>query len=79
MSGKRSPKGSVSVQSFRGWLRLVWTYQGTRQFVYVGLPDNPMNRRIAEARATQIYVDLQSGNYDASLKKYKPESLLLGS
>lgn len=41
--------------------------------MYVGLPDNPMNRRIAEARATQIYVDLQSGNYDPSLKKYKPD------
>ena len=72
---QRAPKGSVSVHAFKGWLRLIWTYGGERQFLYLGLQDNPLNRKLAEAKASQIYGDIRTGNYDPTLKKYKPDYL----
>lgn len=69
---KKSTKGSVVVQVFKERLRLCWSHLGKRYFLYVGLPDNKVNRRVAELKAGQIELDLISGNFDSSLKKYKP-------
>lgn len=35
-----------------------------------------MNRIAAEQKARQIELDILSGNFDATLEKYKPESVL---
>lgn len=47
---------------------------GKRYFLYVGLPDSKVNRVVAEQRARQIEGDLATGNFDPTLKKYKPDS-----
>jgi len=41
--------------------------------LYVGLPDK-VNRTVAEAKARIIEGDLATGNFDLTLRKYKPES-----
>ena len=76
---KRAPKGSVSVEAFKGYLRLRWRYQGKRETLYLGRPDTPLDRKLAENKANQIYGDIQTGNYDPTLAKYKPESQLAES
>lgn len=67
-------KGEVKVSTDKGWLRLVWSYQGKRYFMTLGLPDSKTNRKIAQSRATQIQLDILSGNFDPTLTKYKPSS-----
>ncbi|MCT7952885.1 DUF3596 domain-containing protein [Ancylothrix sp. C2] len=69
----RNRKGSVTVQSFKGVLRLVWSYQGKQRFLYSGLVDTPLNRIVAEGKAKVIEGDLATGNFDPTLAKYKPE------
>jgi integrase len=66
-------KGSVNVEAFKNRLRLVWSCQGKRFYLYVGLPDNQANRKAAEIKARQIELDIVSGNFDPSLTKYKPQ------
>lgn len=70
---KKAPKGTVSVQVFKDRLRLCWSYHGKRYFLYVGLPDSKINRVVAEQKARQIEGDMATGNFDPSLRKYKPE------
>lgn len=70
----RAAKGSVSVTSDRGWLRLRWKHQGKRYTMALGMPDSSVNRQIAQAKAGAIYGDLMSGNFDPTLEKYKPQS-----
>lgn len=65
-------KGDVKIGEDKGWLRLIWTYQGKRFFLTLGLPDNPANRQVAQSKATQIHLDIISGNFDPTLSKYKP-------
>lgn len=68
----RAKKGSVSVGSDRGMLRLVWRYKTHRYTMAVGLPDTTVNRSVAQLKATQIELDIASDNFDSSLKRYKP-------
>jgi integrase len=69
-------KGDVKVNSDKGWLRLVWTYQSKRYFLTLGLPDNKTNLKVAQSRATQIQLDILSDNFDLTLAKYKPTPAL---
>lgn len=69
---KKSPKGTVSIQVFKERLRLCWSYQGKRFFLYLGLPDGKTNRIIAEGKARQIEGDIATKNFDVTLVKYKP-------
>lgn len=71
--GKRAQKGTISVESNNGWLRLRWSHGGKRHVLYLGLPDDEINRLVAEQRAGSIRLDILSGNFDPSLKKYKSE------
>lgn len=71
---KKSAKGTVVVQIFRERLRLCWTFEGKRLYLYMGLPDSAANRKVAEMRARQIELDISSGNFDRTLSKYKPKS-----
>ncbi len=70
---KKSSKGTVSIEEFQGRLRLRWRYQGKRFTLSIGLPDSKVNRQVAQQKATTIELDIASGNFDASLKKYKPQ------
>lgn len=74
---KRAPKrskGTVAVEEFQGRLRLRWRYRDKRYVLTIGLPDSKINRQVAQHKATIIELDMASGNFDLSLKKYKPET-----
>ncbi len=73
---RKAAKGTVVVQVFKERLRLCWSYLGTRYFLSVGLPNSKVNRLVAERRARQIELDIASGYFDPTLKKYKPEATL---
>jgi integrase len=62
----------VKVESFKGWLRLRWSYEGQRLTLSLGLPDSVVNRTAAIAKAATIEGDLATGNFDSSLAKYRP-------
>jgi integrase len=66
-------KGIIKIEVFKDRLRLRWSTSGDRFCIYVGLPDTKINRSAAEAKARQIELDIISGNFDRTLKKYKPE------
>ncbi len=70
---KKSPKGTVTVQTFKGRLRLCWSYQSKRYFLYLELPEGKTNRTVAEGKAKQIEGDIATGNFDRTLVKYKAE------
>lgn len=69
---QRSAKGTVSVEVFQERLRLRWRQGGKRYTLSIGLPDSKVNRTVAQQKASQIQLDLISGNFDPTLKKYKP-------
>ena len=64
--------GLVKIENDNGRLRLRFTYRGDRKSIAVGLPDSAINRIVAQQKATQIELDIASGNFDVTLKKYKP-------
>jgi len=67
------PKGAVNIEVFNDRLRLAWSWQGKRFWLYIGLPDSIANRKAASMKASQIELDMASGNFDPSLAKYKPQ------
>lgn len=76
---KKSPKGTVSVQVFKGRLRLCWSFQRQRYFLYLELPEGKTNRIVAEGKAKQIEGDMATGNFDRTLAKYKPQQRVSSS
>lgn len=66
-------KRLVQVGADKGWLRLRWTYQGKRYALTLGLPDSKVNKTVAQQKANQIELDIASGHFDLSLKRYKPQ------
>ena len=71
---KKSPKGTVSIEEYQGRLRLRWRHLGKRYALSIGLPDSKVNRQVAQQKATIIELDIASGNFDLTLKKYKPHT-----
>ena len=67
------PKGTVNIEVFKDRLRLAWSWQGKRFWLYIGLPDTTANRKAAEIKARTIELDIASNNFDPSLAKYKPQ------
>ena len=70
---KKKAKGTVKIESDKGWLRLRFTHAGKRRAFALGLPDTIINRKFAEQKARQIELDILSSNFDTSLQKYKPQ------
>lgn len=75
----RQSKGTISIETNKGWLRLRWSHNGSRYVLYLGLPDDEVNRLVAEQRAGAIRLDILSGNFDPTLKKYKSEEQITRS
>jgi integrase len=73
---EKAAKGTVSVEVFEGRLRLRWREGGKRYTLSLGLPDSKVNRTVAQQKANQIQLDIISGNFDSTLKKYKPTMLV---
>lgn len=69
----RQKKGTVKVETDKGWLRLRFTYAGQRRASALGLIDTSINRQFAEQKARQVELDIISGNFDTTLQKYKPQ------
>jgi integrase len=70
-------KGRVAIENFRGRLRLVLPrqiFEGKQIRLSLGIPDNPQNRIIAEAKAREIELDYGLGRLDPTLEKYRLES-----
>ncbi len=70
---RKAKKGTVQVKNSNDRLQLVFSWQRQRYYFSTGLPDSPINRKLAEQKARQIELDFVSGNFDASLDKYRPE------
>lgn len=67
---KRSKKGLVEVWGRNGILYLKWTHDGKRYRPSLGLLDTPLNRQVAEQKASDIIADIAYGRFDATLRKY---------
>ena len=67
----KKPKGTVAITVDKGRLRLRWQAEGKRYTLYLGILDTPENRKLAQAKAISIELDVNSGNFDKSLNKYK--------
>lgn len=72
----KASKGTVQVLSSNDRLQLRFRFAGKRHYLSIGLPDNAVNRKAAEAKARQIELDIVSGNFDPTLAKYKPQAAL---
>jgi len=57
-------------------LQLVFSYAGKRHYLSLGLTDNKLNRKAAEAKAKLIESDIAYDRFDSTLAKYKPQSAL---
>lgn len=69
----KSPKGAVTVKSFRGRLRLQLprqVFDGEQKYLSMGLPDTPTNRAVAQAKAQKIELDIVMERFDSSLARY---------
>ena len=73
-------KGAVSVKNSNGRLQLVFSHSvsnssgqlKTKRFYFsVGQPDTPLGRHRAASLATQIQRDIDYGEFDVSLMRYK--------
>ncbi|GAB4215523.1 MAG: hypothetical protein OHK0012_15840 [Synechococcales cyanobacterium] len=61
----KASKGTVAVESVPGrGLRLRWRCCGKRYVLALGLPDSKVNHQVAQQKATQIELDMASGNFD---------------
>ncbi|EAW36289.1 Arm DNA-binding domain-containing protein [Lyngbya sp. PCC 8106] len=72
----RRRKGRVGVSSCKGVLRLSlprFLFEGKRKYLYLGLQDNPDNRKLAEAKARQIEADIIYERFDPTLERYHPQ------
>ena len=68
---KRAKKGSVSVGVDKGWLRLSWRVSGKRYYLTLGLPDDRVNRAIAQQKALAIEKDILYNEFDPTLDKFR--------
>ncbi len=69
--GEKAEKGTVAIKVSNNRLQLVYRYRGQRKYLSLGLPDNRNNRKYAQSVASTIELDIVSGNYDTTQKKYK--------
>lgn len=71
--GGRTIKSAVKVEDDDGRLRLRFSHNGKRYALALGLPQSAVNQLVAQQKAAQIELDIISGNFDPTLKKYKPQ------
>jgi integrase len=65
----------VTIENHAGRLRLNWRHEGKRHTLSCGVPNTKPGVAIAKQKAAQIEADLMTGNYDATLLKYKPQTI----
>jgi integrase len=62
--------GTVAIENFRGRVRLRWNCEGKRYTLSLGLPFSGLGERIAKSKASEIELDIITGNFDPSLARY---------
>ena len=70
----KAPKGTVTVIVSNGRLQARWHWQGKRYYLSLGLADTPKNRRLVAGRVAQMQRDLDYGEFNGDLSKYKPQA-----
>lgn len=73
---RKASKGSVQIKNSNDRLQLVFSHAGKRHYLSLGLPDNKVNRKAAEAKAKLIESDIAFDKFDPTLTRYKPQSAL---
>ncbi|BAU12902.1 hypothetical protein LEP3755_34350 [Leptolyngbya sp. NIES-3755] len=74
----RKRNGSVNIQNNGGGLRLRWNYAGKLYCLTLGLKaDDSHHRRLAEAKASEIEVDILYERFDPTLVKYDPRRRMI--
>ncbi|MBO3461993.1 site-specific integrase [Aetokthonos hydrillicola Thurmond2011] len=72
----KNTKGTPSLESFQGRLRIRFRINGQQKAFSLGLADNAENRLKGESIAREMHLDMLSGNWDSTLGKYKPHTHL---
>lgn len=68
----KNTKGTPSLESYQGRLRIRFRVNGQQKAFSLGLADTSENRVKGESIASQMHFDMLSGNFDSTLGKYKP-------
>jgi integrase len=69
----KARKGTVSVASQDGMLRLRWRHLSKPYTLALALADTPLHRRIAQGKASEIQADIAFDRFDETLRKYVGE------
>ena len=72
----RGFKGSISIVASNNRLQLHFRHGGKRHYLSLGVPDTKEARKFAEMKAREIELDIFSGHFDQTLKKYRPQTAL---
>lgn len=72
----KNTKGTPSLESFQGRLRIRFRMNGQQKAFSLGLADTAENRLKGESIAREMHLDMLSGNWDSTLGKYKPHTHL---
>lgn len=75
LTGKNT-KGTPSLESYQGRLRIRFRVDGQQKTFSLGLADTIENRMKGESLVRQMQLDMLSGNFDGTLSKYKPHTHL---
>ncbi|MGD1907908.1 MAG: tyrosine-type recombinase/integrase [Leptolyngbyaceae cyanobacterium] len=67
----KAKRGTVSISSRSGMLRLRWRYQGQQYQMALGMSDTAEHRHAAQGKASEIQADIIYGRFDASLDRYR--------
>ena len=73
---QKASKGSVGVETFQDRLKLrlpCHLFGGKQKYLTLGMSDTSENRKLAEAKAKQIELDIAFERFDPTLAKYKPQ------
>jgi integrase len=72
--GIKNLKGAVSIENFKGRIRLRWRYQKKRYSLYVAAYTK-QNLLQAKKVVVQIEQDITTGQFDSTLNTYKPAGI----
>lgn len=72
----RRLKVRVKLKISNARLQLVFRVAGKRYYLSTGLADTPLNRQLAERKASLIEDDIFKERFDPTLEKYKPQPAL---
>ena len=72
----KAANGSIQIKSSNNRLQLAFSFGGKRHYLSTGYPDTSQHRKLAQMKASEIEKDILYGQFDPTLEKYKPKSVL---